>query len=212
MTFLPLEAKEATVIDEKDLEQEVDDVEPENETDDVEVDENDDTAEQDEGEQPEQAEEKPAKKPRKPRSDVGVKRGPRKPFKADSPAPKKRGRPAKAKVEEVVEAPKKRGRPAATKLPNVVEQQGSVLTISGGDVYCRRLTPKKLEEWGIRKVESGKMGVPCSDAALVLRFKSPKAAGKFFTHSFGAENEADEIIVAGNKTDWQSDVLDDFLG
>lgn len=183
-----------------------DDVEVEDETDDVE-DEN--TDEQPEVE--EQAEEKPAKKPRKPRSDVGVKRGPRKP-KAEKEAPKKRGRPPKAKVEEVVaEAPKKRGRPS-TKVANFVRQEGSVMTISGADVYCRRLTPKKMEEWGIRKIESGKMGVPCAEVPLVMRFKSPKSAAKFFTHSFGAENEADEIIVSGNKTDWESDALDDFLG
>ncbi len=155
------------------------------------------------------AEEKPAKKPRKPRSDAGVKRGPRKSPEAKEAKPAKR--PAKTEAVAEDNAPKRRGRPK-TKLDNFVEQDGSLLTISGADVYCRKLTPTKQAEWGIRSVVSGKMGVPCDPEPLVLKFKSPKTAAKFFSYSFGAETEDDEIIVAGSKTDWHSAALDDFLG
>ena len=128
--------------------------------------------------------------------------------------PKKQRIPRKAKAETPA-APVKAAKPAkaprAKKLPHFVTQEGKTIVLSGSDVYCRELSAEDQKKWGIKSVE-GALGVPCADAPVTLTFKSPKAAEAFFAHSFSAEDEADEIIVAGGKADWNSTGLSNFLG
>lgn len=128
------------------------------------------------------------KKPRKPRSDKGKKKT----------APKK----------EAVEA-KEPKQPRSKKLPCFVRQEGKVVTLSGADVFCRPLDAAARTKWGVKDVK-GQLGEKCATEETVLTFKSPKAAAAFFDYSFNAEDENDEIIVAGGKTDWEGESIAGF--
>jgi hypothetical protein len=139
-----------------------------------------------ENEVPETPEEKP-KKPRKPR--------------AKKPAP--------APVEAApVEKPKRAAK--GTKLAHAVTHEGKTITVTGTDVYVRKMTSEQMTSFGIKHVD-GVLGKPCAES-VVLTFKSPAAASKFFAESFTTEDEAAEFIVAGSKTDWNSDTMNDIFG
>lgn len=124
------------------------------------------------------------KKPRKPRA----------PKAAAAPAPKKAKEPAPTPPPKAPKKPK-----------HYVEQTGKLITLSGTDVKLRAMTPAQLKEHGIKQVQ-GEIGKPCAQP-LVLTFKSPKAAEQFFDLCLHAEEETDEHIECGGKTEWYADNL-----
>ena len=125
-------------------------------------------------------------------------------------APKKKRAPRKPKAEAApaeVEKPKRA--PRVAKLPNAIKLDGRVIVVTGTDVYVRDMDAAARTKHGIKQVE-GTLGKPCAEM-LTLTFKSPKAAAVFFNESFTAENEDDEMIVAGSKTDWEGDTIDSIF-
>ena len=131
-------------------------------------------------------EEKPAPKPRKPKA-----------------AAKDEAKPKKPKHEEADEA-EEGDRPF--KMPkNYVDHDGRTITLCGSDVKLRVMTPPTRAKHGIIKVE-GTMGKPCAEK-VVLTFKRATQAEKFFETCLHADNDADEFIISGSKTDWYGDNL-----
>lgn len=126
----------------------------------------------------------PEKKPRKPRKPRAPKA--EKPQVAAAPPP-----PTPIKPEK--------------KPKHYVEQQGRTVTLCGTDVQLRAMTPEQLKAHGVKDMQ-GTMGTPCA-TPLVLTFKSPTAAEKFFDLCLHAEEEADAHIDCGNKTEWYSENL-----
>ena len=128
-----------------------------------------------------------------------------KPKKTRKPRAKKAAAaPAPAPAEKPKRAPK------ASKFSHEVKHEGRCITVTGTDVKVRDMTPAQLAEFGIKSVE-GALGKACAEP-VVLTFKSPAAASKFFAASFTAEDEADEFIVAGAKTDWHGEDLSNVFG
>lgn len=124
----------------------------------------------------------PPKKPRKPRAP-----------KAAAPAPKK------------AKAPKPTPPQVEKKPKHYVEQAGKLITLCGTDVKLRAMTPAQLSEHGIKQVQ-GVVGKPCAQP-LVLTFKSPKAAERFFDLCLHSDDEANDHIECGGKTEWYADNL-----
>lgn len=126
------------------------------------------------------------------------------------PKPKTK-RAKKVKTEQMEVTPP----PAAEKPPkkpkNRVEHEGSTITLAGKDVKLRVMTPAQQTEWGIKTI-TGTFGVPC-EQPLVIQFKSPKAAEKFFEHClhYEEEDETLEFIDSGGRTEWHSDKLMDMM-
>lgn len=133
-------------------------------------------------------------------------------------APKKPRKPRKPrashkpKAEAAPEAPpeKPARAPRSKSMPNFVECAGKIITVSGKDVFVREMDAAARALHGIKEVQ-GTLGKPCIET-LTLTFKSPKAAEKFMADSFATENEDEEMIVAGGRTEWRGDGLTDFLG
>lgn len=92
-----------------------------------------------------------------------------------------------------------------------VLHDGRKLVLSGKDVQLRPLDHEACIRHGIKTV-TGAQGMPCEQQQVVIEFKSPAAAFKFFDLCLHAQDEADEHIQAGNKTEWQSPRLLEILG
>jgi hypothetical protein len=93
-----------------------------------------------------------------------------------------------------------------------VLHEGSTITLSGKDVKLRPLTDESVAAHGIKSV-TGAQGMPCEQQQVVLKFKSPAAAFKFFDLCLHAQDEADEHIKSGGKTEWHSErMLELFAG
>lgn len=90
-----------------------------------------------------------------------------------------------------------------------VLHEGRKLTLSGADVKLRPLPHEALVKYGIKTI-TGSQGNPCN-TPVVIEFKSSAAAFKFFDLCLHAEDEVDEHIDAGNKTEWQSPRLVELL-
>jgi hypothetical protein len=93
-----------------------------------------------------------------------------------------------------------------------VLHHGRFITLHGKDVQLRPLTHEQNVTHGIKNV-TGAQGMPCEQQDVVLTFKSPAAAFKFFKLCLHAEDETDEYIKSGNKTEWHSArMIDVFAG
>lgn len=121
---------------------------------------------------------------------------------------KKPAEPVAVETKEVAKAEKA---PKAPKKPkNRVEHEGNRIVIAGADVQLKVMTPEQQKAYGVKSI-TGTMGQPCKDTEVVLTFKSPKAAENFFEGQMNEEEEANEFIDAGGRTEWYSDNLNEML-
>lgn len=134
---------------------------------------------------------------------------------AAAPAPEKKPRkprtpPAPPDVEPIEDEIDPNDPWMGEKPPkHYVLQMGSEVTLSGKDVKLRPLTHELSVDHGIKQV-IGAQGEPCVQP-LIIKFKSPAAAEKFFDLCLHAEEEEDEHIQAGNRTEWvRPDIMDGF--
>lgn len=121
---------------------------------------------------------------------------------------KKPAEPVAVETKKVAKAEKA---PKAPKKPkNRVEHEGNRITLAGADVRLKVMTPEQQATHGIKSI-AGVMGDPCKDTEVVLTFKSPKAAEKFFENQMNEEEENYEFIDAGGRTEWYSENLNAML-
>jgi len=128
---------------------------------------------------------------------------------AESEAPKKaRTRKPRAKPEaEAAPAPAAAKRTPKAKMLHEVVHVGNRIYLRGTDVRLREV-PR--EQWGLHGIKGieGEAGKPCAEE-VVVTFKSPRAAAKFFSTAFNAEDDADEHIVTGGKADWYGESMEE---
>ena len=91
-----------------------------------------------------------------------------------------------------------------------VLHHGATITLNGRDVQLRPLDHEQSVKHGIKSV-TGAQGMPCEQQQVVIKFKSPAAAFKFFDLCLHTEDEADEYIKSGGRTEWHSERMLDLL-
>jgi len=93
---------------------------------------------------------------------------------------------------------------------NRVEHEGAVVTLTGKDVKLQVMTPAQQKEHKVLTI-AGVVGKPCA-APVVITFKTKRAAADFFTMCLNAdEDEPNEFILVGDKTNWYSPDLMDMM-
>lgn len=97
-------------------------------------------------------------------------------------------------------------KPRAPKMVHEVVQEGATITLRGTDVVLANVTPVAREKHKIKEIE-GKLNAPCAEP-VIIRFASPAAARKFFDFNFSSED--DQFIIAGGKTDWTGEGLEEI--
>lgn len=144
---------------------------------------------------------KKVRKPRKPKAPVQAAPEPE-PAPEPAPAPKRTRKPKAAVTEEDGEEDDNK----PFKMPkHYVEHSGSVITLMGTDVKLRVMTPAKRAAHGIKEI-IGTMGKPC-EGPVLIKFKNRAAALKFFDLCLHADDEKNEYIDCGSKTDWFGEEL-----
>ena len=128
------------------------------------------------------------------------------PAATEAPKPKKPRKPRKPK-EPAQAAPAEEDEDEdEVKLPkHYVLQRGKTITLNGTDVKLRPLSPEQQKKFKVKSI-TGEVGKPCAQP-VVLTFTSPNAAIDFFDLCLHSEEEVDEHIDCGSKTDWLSDDL-----